>query len=41
MGEQTIQRQEYVLFDNDMPEPVEISEAHQKKLDLLTKIHWG
>ena len=31
----------YVLFPDDMPEELEISEAHQKKLDTLTKIHWG
>ena len=31
----------YVLFPDAMPEALEISEAHQKKLDTLTKIHWG
>ena len=31
----------YVLYDNDMPEAVEVSEAHQKKLDTLQAIHWG
>ena len=41
MGSVYVSEIEYVLFDNDMPEPVEVSEAHQKKLDLLTKIHWG
>ena len=32
---------EYVLFPDDMPEKLEVSKAHQKKLDLLTRIHWG
>ena len=41
MGSVYVSEIEYVLFDNDMPEPVEVSEAHQKKLDLLTKVHWG
>ena len=41
MGSVYVSEIEYVLFDNDMPEPVEVSEAHQKKLDGLLKIHWG
>mgnify|MGYP003112728026 FL=1 len=41
MGSVYVNEIEYVLFDNDMPEPVEISEAHQNKLDSLLKIHWG
>jgi len=31
----------YVLYNNDMPEVVEVSEAHQKKIDTLQKLHWG
>ena len=41
MGSVYVSEIQYVLFDNDMPEVVEISEAHQKKLNLLEKIHWG
>ena len=41
MGSVYVNEIEYVLFDNDMPEPIEVSEAHQKKLDCLLKIHWG
>tara|TARA_R100001463_G_scaffold130412_1_gene189807 strand:+ start:246 stop:524 length:279 start_codon:yes stop_codon:yes gene_type:complete len=41
MGSVYVNEIEYVLFDNDMPEPIEVSEAHQKKLDGLLKIHWG
>tara|TARA_R100001460_G_scaffold3051_2_gene9379 strand:+ start:53 stop:331 length:279 start_codon:yes stop_codon:yes gene_type:complete len=41
MGSVYVNEIEYVLFDNDMPEPIEISEAHQNKLDSLLKIHWG
>jgi hypothetical protein len=29
------------LYDNDMPEIIYVSEAHQKKLDTLQAIHWG
>ena len=32
---------QFVLYPDDMPEELEISKAHQKKLDLLTQIHWG
>tara|TARA_R110002126_G_C10206991_1_gene477593 strand:+ start:50 stop:322 length:273 start_codon:yes stop_codon:yes gene_type:complete len=28
----------YALYDNDMPEPIDISVAHKKKLDTLTSI---
>ena len=31
----------YVLYPDDIPEEVTISEAHQKKLDTLQTIHWG
>ena len=31
----------YVLYPDDMPEAVEVSEAHQKKLNTLQTIHWG
>tara|TARA_R110001592_G_C12999170_1_gene735736 strand:+ start:412 stop:690 length:279 start_codon:yes stop_codon:yes gene_type:complete len=31
----------FALYDNDMPEPIDVSEAHQKKIDILTKLHWG
>jgi len=31
----------YVLYPDDIPEEVNISEAHQKKLDTLQLIHWG
>ena len=31
----------YYLDDTNLFEPVEVSEAHQKKLDVLTSIHWG
>ena len=31
----------YYLDDTGLFEPVEVSKAHQKKLDLLTQIHWG
>ena len=31
----------YALYDNDMPETIYVSEAHQKKLDTLQAIHWG
>ena len=41
MGSVYVSEIEYVLFDNDMPEPVEISESHQEKLNALTSIHWG
>ena len=41
MGSVYVNEIEYVLYDNDMPEPVDVSEAHQKKLNLLTQIHWG
>ena len=41
MGSVYVSEIKYVLFPDDMPEPVEVSEAHQKKLDLLTQIHWG
>ena len=41
MGSVYVSEIEYVLFPDDMPEKLEISKAHQKKLDLLTKIHWG
>tara|TARA_R100001460_G_scaffold48402_1_gene86385 strand:+ start:4392 stop:4670 length:279 start_codon:yes stop_codon:yes gene_type:complete len=41
MGSVYVNEIEYVLYDNDMPEPVEVSEAHQKKLNALTSIHWG
>ena len=41
MGSVYVNEIQYVLYDNDMPEPVEVSEAHQKKLDTLTSIHWG
>ena len=37
MGSVYVDEIEYVLYDNDMPEPVELSEAHQKKLQ-LTKL---
>ena len=30
----------YALYHNDMPEPVDVSEAHQKKLDTLQTINW-
>ena len=41
MGSVYVSEIKYVLFPDDMPEPVEVSKAHQKKLDLLTQIHWG
>ena len=41
MGSVYVSEIKYVLFPDDMPEELEISEAHQKKLDTLTKIHWG
>ena len=41
MGSVYVSEIEYVLYDNDMPEPIDVSEAHQKKLDTLTSIHWG
>ena len=41
MGSVYVSEIKYVLFPDDMPEPVKVSEAHQKKLDLLTQIHWG
>ena len=41
MGSVYVSEIEYVLYDNDMPEPIDISPAHKKKLDTLTKIHWG
>ena len=41
MGSVYVSEIKYVLFPDDMPEELEISEAHQKKLDLLTQIHWG
>ena len=31
----------YALYDNDMPEIIYVSEAHQKKLDTLQAINWG
>jgi|TARA_R110000803_G_scaffold33254_2_gene72892 hypothetical protein len=31
----------YVLYPDDIPEEVTISEAHQKKLKTLQAIHWG
>ena len=41
MGSVYVNEIEYVLFPDDMPEKLEVSKAHQKKLDLLTRIHWG
>ena len=41
MGSVYVSEIEYVLFPDDMPEKLEVSEAHQKKLDLSTRIHWG
>jgi len=41
MGSVYVNEIEYVLYDNDMPEPVDVSETHQKKLDTLQTIHWG
>tara|TARA_R100001594_G_scaffold114715_2_gene149521 strand:+ start:3107 stop:3385 length:279 start_codon:yes stop_codon:yes gene_type:complete len=41
MGSVYVSEIKYVLYPDDMPEELEISEAHQKKLDTLTKIHWG
>ena len=41
MGSVYVSEIKYVLFPDDMPEELEISEAHQKKLDTLTRIHWG
>ena len=41
LGSVYVSEIKYVLFPDDMPEELEISEAHQKKLDLLTKVHWG
>ena len=41
MGSVYVSEIEYVLFPDDMPEKLEVSKAHQKKLDLLTQIHWG
>ena len=41
MGSVYVNEIEYVLFPDDMPEKLEVSKAHQKKLDLLTQIHWG
>ena len=41
MGSVYVSEIKYVLFPDDMPEELEISEAHQKKLDGLLKIHWG
>jgi hypothetical protein len=41
MGSVYVSEIKYVLYENDMPEPVDVSVAHQKKLDTLTKIHWG
>ena len=38
MGSVYVSEIEYVLYDNDMPERVDISTAHQKKLDTLTSI---
>ena len=32
MGSVYVDEIEYVLYDDDMPEPVELSEAHQKQL---------
>ena len=40
MGSVYVSEIEYVLFPDDMPEKLEVSKAHQKKLDLLTQIHW-
>ena len=31
----------YALYDNGMQESIDISEAHQKKLDTLQAINWG
>lgn len=31
----------YYLDDTNLFEPVEVSKAHEKKLDTLTSIHWG
>ena len=41
MGSVYVSEIQYVLYPDDMPEELEVSEAHQKKLDLLTQIHWG
>ena len=41
MGSVYVSEIKYVLFPDDMPEKLEVSKAHQKKLDLLTRIHWG
>ena len=41
MGSVYVSEIKYVLFPDDMPEELKISEAHQKKLDTLTRIHWG
>ena len=31
----------YALYDNGMQQSIDISEAHQKKLDTLQAINWG
>ena len=41
MGSVYVSEIQYVLYPDDMPEELEVSEAHQKKLDTLTRIHWG
>ena len=41
MGSVYVSEIQFVLYDNDMPEPIDVSEAHQKKLDTLQSIHWG
>ena len=38
MGSVYISEILYVLYPDDMPEPISISEAHQKKLNTLLKI---
>ena len=41
MGSVYVSEIEYVLYENDMPELIDVSVAHQKKLDTLQSIHWG
>jgi len=38
MGSVYVSEIQFVLYDNDMPEPIDVSEAHQKKLDTLQLI---
>jgi hypothetical protein len=41
MGSVYVSEIQFVLYDNDMPEPIDVSEAHQKKLDTLQLIWEG